>query len=121
MTTFSKLALSNSVNGKNINIGSITSTTPTIIHTTQISNTIIDEVWLYAINIDSADHILLVQFGGITVPDTIPILIPAYKGAILVIPGWILTGNNTAGLNVSAYIQDTINTVVVSGYINRIQ
>ena len=52
MSTFDKLILSGSTNGRGIAVVA-TATTGTTIHATGTSNTTLDEVWLYANNIHS--------------------------------------------------------------------
>ena len=62
MATFSKLKLSGSTNGRGIAV-TATATLGTTIHTAHA--TALDEIWLYAANIDSTARILTVEFGGV--------------------------------------------------------
>lgn len=119
MATFSKLKLSNSTNGAAVKVAA-TASQGTLIHATGISNTAIDEVWLYAYNSSASAVVLTVQYGGTTSPDNdIKITIPALSGLTLIVPGLILTGTGTAATNVYAYA-GTANVVTISGYVNRI-
>ena len=119
MTTFSKVLLSGSTDGRGIKVVA-TAATGTTIHATGTSAAIIDEVWLYASNTDSADHYLTLEFGGLTAPDDdVKLLIPALKGLTLVVPGLILTGTGAAACTVTAFA-DTANKVSVFGYVNRV-
>lgn len=119
MATFTKTALSGSTQGKGIKVVA-TASTGTTIHATGTSSSIIDEVWLYAYNSDTAYVLLTVQFGGTTSPDNdIKISIPPQSGLTLVIPGLILTGTGAAANTVYAYAATT-NVITISGYVNRI-
>ena len=119
MATFTKVALSGSTQGKAIKVVQ-TSSTGTTIHATGTSDTIIDEVWLYAYNSSTGPITLTIQFGGTTAVDNdIKIDIPATSGLTLVVPGLILTGTGAAANTVYAYA-GTTNVVTISGYVNRI-
>jgi len=119
MATYSKVALSGQADGSPIKVVA-TASTGTTIHTTGISATVFDEIWLYAYNSDTAARLLTIQYGGTTaVDDDIKITIPPQSGLTLVIPGLILTGTGSAGNSVYAYAA-TANVITVSGYVNRI-
>jgi hypothetical protein len=119
MANYSKLAFSAQADGQPIKVVA-TSSTGTTIHTTGISASVFDEIWLYAYNSDTAPRLLTIQYGGTTaVDDDIKITIPPQSGLTLVIPGLILTGTGSAGNSVYAYAS-TANVITVSGYINRI-
>jgi hypothetical protein len=119
MATFTKEALSGSTNHKAIKIAA-TASVGTTVHTTGISATVEDEVWLYAYNSSASAVVLTVQFGGTTSPDNdIKLSIPATSGLTLVIPGLTLTGTGSAGNTIAAYA-GTTNVVMVQGYVNRI-
>lgn len=119
MATFTKVALSGSTQGKAIKVAA-TSSTGTTIHATGSSSTIIDEVWLYAYNSDTAYVLLTVQFGGTTAVDNdIKITVPPQSGLTLVVPGLMLTGTGAAANTVYAYAATT-NVITLSGYVNRI-
>lgn len=118
MATFSKELLSASTDGRAIKVAA-TATAGTLIHTGSTTATTIDEVWLYAVNSDSTDRKLTLEWGGVTVPDDlIEITIGAEAGLVLVAPGLLIKGNSTA-LLVRAFAA-TANVVDIHGYVNRI-
>jgi hypothetical protein len=118
MTTFTKLTLSASTDGRAIKVGA-TATPGTTIHTGSSDASEIDEVWLYAMNTDSSDRKLTVEWGGTSSPDDlIEITLPAEPGLVLVAPGLLIKGNATP-LLVRAFASVT-NVVTLHGYINRI-
>jgi hypothetical protein len=119
MATFTKVKLSGSTEGKAVKVAA-TASTGTTIHTTGTSASIIDEVWLYAYNSDTAAKLLTVQFGGTTAVDNdIKVTIPPQSGLTLVVPGLFLTGTGSAGNTVAAYAA-TADVITISGYVNRI-
>jgi hypothetical protein len=118
MATFSKIHLSGSTDGKLIKVAQ-TATAGTTIHTGSSTATTYDEVWLYAVNSDTTDRKLTIEFGGTSVPDDlIEQTITAESGLLLVVPGLVIKGNATA-LVVRAFAA-TANVVMVGGYVNRI-
>tara|TARA_B100000586_G_C19863455_1_gene323847 strand:+ start:22 stop:384 length:363 start_codon:yes stop_codon:yes gene_type:complete len=118
MATFSKELLSASTDGRAIKVAA-TATAGTLIHTGSTTATTIDEIWLYAVNSDSTDRKLTLEWGGVTVPDDlIEITIGAEAGLVLVAPGLLIKGNSTA-LLVRAFAA-TANVVDIHGYVNRI-
>ncbi len=113
MAAYSKLKLSGSTNGRGIKVVP-TSTLGTTIHTAHA--TALDEIWLWAVNSDSTDRKLTVEFGGATSPDDlIELTIPAESGLVLVVPGCVLTGS----VVVTAFCA-TANVVMIHGFVNRI-
>lgn len=119
MAAFTKVILSGSTQGRAIKVAA-TASAGTTIHATGTSASIIDEIWLYAYNSDSADRLLTVQFGSTTTPDDdIKVTIPTQSGLILVVPGLVLTGTGAAANTVRAYAA-TANVITISGYVNRI-
>ena len=119
MATFSKQTLSGSTQGRMVKVGA-TSGTGTTIHATGTSATIIDEVWLYAVNSSTSAVKLTVQFGSTTSPDDeIEFTVPAESGLYLIVPGLILTGTGAAANTVRAFA-GTTNVINVAGYVNRI-
>jgi len=121
MATFTKLSLQpagSTGTGRLIKVAA-TATAGTAIHTASSTATTIDELWLYAVNSDTTDRKLTIEWGGTTSPDDlIEQTITAESGLILVIPGLILQGNATA-LVVRAFAASA-NVVMVGGYVNRI-
>ena len=115
MATFSKQLLSGGTNGKNIKVVA-TATAGTTIHTAVSGTSDMDEVWLYAMNTDSADRKLTIEYGGTTSPDDlIEQTITTEAGWTLVIPGLLLTNS----LVIKAFAA-AANVVVLNGYVNRI-
>jgi len=118
MATFSKIQLSGSTNGRLIKVAA-TATAGTTIHTGSSTTTTIDELWLYAVNSDTTDRKLTIEFGGTTAPDDlIEQTITAESGLILVVAGLVIVGNATP-LVVRAFAA-TANVVMIGGYVNRI-
>jgi hypothetical protein len=113
MAIFSKELLSGSTNGRLIKVAA-TATAGTTIHTAHA--TAEDEVWLYAVNSDTTDRKLTIEFGGTSSPDDlIEQTITAESGLILVVPGLVVTGS----VVVRAFAA-TANVVMIGGYVNRI-
>lgn len=118
MATFSKIHLSGSTDGKLIKVAA-TATAGTTIHTGSTTTTTYDELWLYAVNSDTTDRKLTIEFGGTSSPDDlIEQTITAESDLLLVVPGLVIKGNATA-LVVRAFAA-TANVVMVGGYVNRI-
>lgn len=113
MATYSKIKLSGGTDGRNIKVAA-TSTPGTTVHTAHA--TALDEVWLWAVNSDTTDRKLTIEFGGTSSPDDlIEVTIPAETGLVAVIPGLLLTNS----VIVKAFAASA-NVVLVNGYINRI-
>ena len=113
MTTFTKVKLSGSTDGRGVKIAA-TSSPGTTVHTAD--STALDEVWLWLYNGHTSDVDCTVQFGGTSTPDDdVKLTVPYKQGAILAIPGWVLT-NSTV---VKVYA-GTTNVIIAYGYVNRI-
>jgi hypothetical protein len=119
MATYSKQLLSQSSNGKAINITATLSST-TLIHTTQVSSSVLDEVWLYATNSTTSDITFNLLYGGTDFANDVLFdgVIEAYAGSVLVCPGLIARGNNSIGFSI--YGNSSISGINVFGYVNRI-
>jgi len=118
MATYSKIALSGSTDGKLIKVAA-TATAGTTIHTGSSTATTFDEVWLYAVNSDTTDRKLTIEYGGTSAPDDlIEQTITAESGLLLIVPGLLIKGNATA-LIVRAFAASA-NVVMIGGYVNRI-
>lgn len=120
MATFTKNILSGSTDGKGI-IVAATSSPGTTIHTGSSTASTLHEVWLYAMNSDTAGHTITIQFGGTTSPNDHIVTTLASNsspGLVLIAPGLILKGNATP-LVVRAF-SDTANKVIIFGYVNEI-
>jgi len=119
MATFSKQLLSGSTGGRLIKVGA-TATPGTTIHATGTSATVIDEVWLYAVNSSGTDDLLTIEFGGTTSPDDlIEFTVKAESGLYLIIPGLVLTGDGASARTITAFA-GTTNVLNIGGYVNRI-
>lgn len=113
MATYTKELLSGSTNGRGIKIAA-TATPGTTLHTASASAK--DEVWIYAVNTDTTDRKLTIEWGGTTSPDDlIEVTIPAESGLIPVVEGLVLTGS----VVVKAF-GATANVLIAFGYVNRI-
>lgn len=113
MTTFAKLKLSGSTDGRMVKVAA-TATPGTTIHTAHA--TALDEIWLYAVNSDTSARKLTIELGGTTSPDdTIELTVQPESGLVLVVPGLILTNS----VIVKAFCA-TANVVLLAGYVNRI-
>ena len=120
MATFSKIPLSGNTSGMGIlvNSGSSGVAGPTI-HTGSSSASVTDEVWLYAVNYDTTDRKLTIQYGGVTAgTNEIEFTVKAENGLYLIVPGLILVGNATPKV-ITAYAA-TNTSIVLYGYVNRI-
>jgi len=118
MATFAKQVLSGSTDGKGILVAA-TATAGTTIHTGSSTATVIDEVWLYAVNTSASNVKLTVEYGGTTAPnDNIEFTVPAESGLYLIVPALLIKGNATP-LVIRAFAATT-NVIVIHGYINRI-
>ena len=119
MADFSKQLLSGSTGGRLIEVAA-TSTPGTTIHATGTSATIIDEIWLYAVNSSTADVKLTIEFGGTTsADDLIEFTVTAESGLYLIIPGLVLTGDGASARTITAFAATT-NVINIGGYVNRI-
>jgi len=120
MATFSKIPLSGNTSGMGIliNSGSSGVAGPTL-HTGSSSTSVLDEVWLYAVNYDTTDRKLTVQYGGVTAgTNEIEYTVKAENGLYLIVSGLVLAGNASPKV-ISAYAA-TNTSIVVYGYVNRI-
>jgi hypothetical protein len=118
MATFSKLTLSGSTDGRLIKVVQ-TATAGTTLHTGSATATTFDEIWLYAVNSDTSDRKLTIEWGGVSSPDDlIEQTITAESGLVLVVAGLVIKGNATP-LVVRAFCASA-NVVMIGGYVNRI-
>ena len=109
------LLLSGSTDGRMIKVAA-TSTPGTLIHTATASTTdTLDEIWLWAVNSDTTDRKLTIEFGGTTSPDdTIELTIGAESGLVPVVQGARLRNS----LVVRAFAA-TANVIMILGHPNR--
>lgn len=115
MATFTKRILSGSTNGRMIKVVAV-ATAGTLIHTAVAGASDMDEVWLWAVNSDTTDRKLTIEYGGVAAPDDlIEVTIRAESGLVLIMPGMILQNS----LVIRAFAA-AANVVMVSGFANRI-
>lgn len=113
MATYSRVKLSASTDGLMIKVAA-TATAGTAIHTAHA--TAQDEVHLWAVNSDSVERKLTIEFGGATSPDClIEINLPPESGLIPICPGLTLTNSKAVAAFAAA-----ANVIMIGGYINRI-
>ncbi|CAB4171316.1 hypothetical protein UFOVP1335_21 [uncultured Caudovirales phage] len=118
-TTFSKVLLSGSTNGKAVKVAA-TATAGTTIHATGTSATILDEIWIYAVNSSASSVKLTIEWGEATAPDgNIEVTVLPEAGLVTIIPGLVLSGTGSAATTVKAFA-GTTNVIMLSGYVNRI-
>jgi hypothetical protein len=118
MATFTKNHLSGSTDGKLIKVAA-TATPGTTIHTGPTDTAHFHELWLYAVNSDTTDRKLTIEFGGTSAPDDlIEFTVKAENGLYLIVPGLVIQGNASA-LVVRAFAATT-NVVMIGGYVNEI-
>lgn len=121
MATFTKLAFQPAgTTGTGLGIPVTAVSSPgTAIHTASSTPATIDELWIYAVNYDSADRKLTLQYGGTTAgANDIEFTVKAENGLYLIVPGLILQGDATPRV-VRAWAA-TASSIVIYGYVNRI-
>ena len=115
MPTIAKTILSGSTSGRGIKVVA-TATAGTLIHTAVTGASDIDEITLHAVNSDTTDRKLTIEYGGATVPDDlIEFTVPAEDGLYWIIDGLPLNG----GLIVRAFCASA-NVVMIHGFAHRI-
>lgn len=118
MATFQKTILSNSTDGKGILVAA-TASPGTLIHSGSTDNTVLHEIWIYAMNTGTTSVNFDIQWGGTTTPnDDIELSIQPESGLVLVVPGLIFKGN-ASPLIVRAFAATT-NVITVHGFVNVI-
>jgi hypothetical protein len=119
MATYTKLNLSGSTGGQPILVAA-TGTPGTAVHSTGISATALDEIWIYANNTSTSDVKLTIEYGGTSSPgNLVEVTIAGEAGLVLVIPGLLLSGDGTNERSVRAFAATT-NVINITGYVNRI-
>jgi hypothetical protein len=113
MAAYSKQVLTGSTDGEFISVVA-TATPGTVIHTADANA--LDELWLWAVNLHSADVEISLEWGGTSSPsDIMEFTVPKADGLYLLTPGLILTNSKV----VRAFAGTTA-VVNVIGYVNRI-
>jgi hypothetical protein len=96
-----------------INLTSVSSSSPNVIHTA--SATDFDELWLEAYNYSVEDTLLTLCLGGTAAYQLLSQVIPAGRGLIP-----ILRGNKvSSGIVISAFTSSA-NKISLTGYVHRI-
>lgn len=114
MSTYTKVKLSGSTDGKAILVDS-TSVEKTI-HTAIAGTTSFDEIWIWAQNNHTADVLLTVSFGGTADPgDHIIYTVPFKDGLKIIAPGLLLQN----GALITS-IASVASVVSLTGFVNRI-
>lgn len=116
-----QIKLSASVQGRRIKI-TTTSTPGDLLHTTGsgLSTVVYDRLFLTAVNSDTVNRLLTIQFGGLTSPDDdIFVTIAPNSGLVIVVDGDLLAGDGASGVNVRAFC-DSANKVTIGGYVMRV-
>lgn len=119
MATFSKDKLSGSTLGRGILLTNNAVSSGTTIHTGNTNASVQEELWVYAVNAHTANVKITLGWGGSTDPNNlIEFTVPTEAGLYLIIPGLLMQGNTTADTLVGN--ANTVNSVIVYGYVNRI-
>jgi len=113
MATYSKELLSESLEGLGILVVDVGSP-GTLIHSSATSAPDLDEVWIYAYNINTSSIKLTLQWGGVAAKDGMEATIPGESGLILVAPGLLLQDNDIRAYAVTA------SGIVITGFVNKI-
>jgi len=113
LSTYSKLKLSGSTDGKGIDVSATSIGSGTTIHTAHA--TALDLITLFATNEDTAPVVLTIGWGGTSDPDILHVTVPSKSGLMLVVADLPLTNS----LVVKA-AGGTGSVVQVYGYVNRI-
>ncbi len=115
MPTFTKFILTGSTNGRGVLV--VASGSPgTTVHTATNVATVLDEVWLWAVNHGASQADLTVEAGGTASGDRIEVGVPPQQGLVAVIPGFVFSG----GVTIAAYASAPLSGVSVFGFVNRI-
>jgi hypothetical protein len=116
MTTFTKQKLSEDSTGEGF---SLLDGVPVLVHTTQASSNVLDEVWIYVVNNSFSNNGIL-QVAWQEKPMFIEV--PALSGTFLAIPGLVISGDgtNTSSVSVADMTGEFEESLSVHGFINRI-
>lgn len=117
------LPLSGSTQGQPVKI-TATATPGTLVHTTGTSATVVDRIYLWAVNTQAAatasSVLATIEFGGPTAPDfNIPTPIPGQAGPVLLLDGFPLLGSGTVALTVKVFAATTA-VINIVGYVLRV-
>lgn len=116
MATYTKNLLSGSTNGKQILVSGTTSGAAITVHTAVAGTSALDEVYIYAYNLNTVNVTLTLMWGGTTSPDDyMTISISAQAGRVLLVDGKLLQN----GLIVKAFASDG-TSILLDGFVNKI-
>ena len=121
MATYAKTILSGSTDGKGIDVTGTATANAVTIHTGSATAATLHEIWLYAVNTDSAGSAikLTIEWGAAnSAKDTIELTVQPESGLVLVVPGLLIKGNATP-LVVEAFA-GTASKISIHGYVNTI-
>jgi hypothetical protein len=116
-----QVKLSGSTQGRRIKVAA-TATPGTLLHTTGVGPVTVqyDRIFLTAMNSDTVNRDLVIEFGGTTSPDDlITVTVPPKSGLMIVVDGDLLAGDGASGVNVRAFCA-TANVITVGGYAMRV-
>ena len=115
MTTYSSVLLSESTDGRPIQLGA----TAVALHTAGTASGTHDEIHLFAANGATHDSVLFVNIGATTVGRQVVFTVPTKDGAYTILPGVRVTSS----LALTAHLGTTSSStgvVVAFGHVNRI-
>lgn len=112
MSNVEKMLLTGSTNGKPVLVVA-TASTGTTIHQAVSGTTNLDEIWLWAVNLDTVNRTLNLQWGD-TARIRKFILEPSVE--TLIAPGWLLQNS----LLVTAFTPSAANLIEIIGHVHRI-
>lgn len=118
---FEKILLSGSSNGKPIALTGTDNSGASVIHTATNDAAKLDEVWIFATNVDTGINVGLTLYwvdtvgGADTDGNSLHVGIPYREGLVYVLQGFPLSGGRI--LKAYASVADKIN---VLGWVNRI-
>ncbi len=116
MSTYSKVFLSGSTDGRGIKVAATSIGSGTTIHTATSDATLPDLITLFATNSDTVNRILTIGWGGTTSPDDLIVqTLAAQTGLSLIVADLAL--RNSLVIKASG---DSANKLIVWGYVNRI-
>lgn len=119
MATFTKKVLSGSTSGRPIGVLSATAGGDTVIHVGGSASNVKDEVFLYAINKNSQDLVLSLEWGATAASDRKTILVPSFSKYALA-EGDVIEGVTAAsGIRITAFCS-TSDSLLLTGFVNRI-
>jgi hypothetical protein len=116
MATYEKIKLSGDSTGDGIWLDF--SASPVTVHTTGASSSVLDEVWIYISNISFGNTFTVSIDFGTTGRGQYQV--PPNSGMLLAVPGFILSGNGSAGTTITATDNNSSGECFVFGYVNRI-